>query len=143
MKGRFTMNTRIKMRGWHREDKIFYRVYGFNFVTDTIYRDKFPFGQQEPLNSIHVVEDSLLKYDVDFWSGIRDKYARDVYENDFLYHRDDGLSVVFYPYNHKLGPFGFAPDKINTHYTYGEPYLYELVGNTYENPELIKTYNEQ
>ena len=68
------------------------------------------------------------------YSGLRDKTTKKIYEGDILKHEDGRLSVIEYDAPHfvlRHNPVGDSdfPSKKN---------VFEIIGNIYENPELLK-----
>ena len=85
-----------------------------------------------------------LKIDLDkqhwIWmqfTGLKDKNGKEIYEGDYLQHADgevsvvewlDGCFVVRHFWNKKKSDCDFIAAKN----------LFEIIGNIYENPELLK-----
>ncbi|EPZ47735.1 YopX family protein [Alicyclobacillus acidoterrestris] len=69
------------------------------------------------------------------YTGLRDKYGKDIYEGDIIRSYDEfgkpfpWLSVVSYS-TQQARFMGIAPDYIN---------LQEVIGNIYENPDLLRS----
>ena len=81
------------------------------------------------------------------FTGLQDKNRRDIYEGDIVRYRDDYGTECTEPvvYSNEMALFYLkgpvAPGEPVGHWMFfheiPEDYLYEVVGNIYENPELI------
>lgn len=79
------------------------------------------------LNSIvlPITTNTVMQY-----TGLKDKNGKEIYEGDIMeydHHGDHNLSVVEFDY----GSFEWYP-------YYMDSTDFELIGNIYENPELLK-----
>ena len=104
----------IKFRVWDKQKK-------FMIKTVTIQNLTYKFAS----NKDHI----FLQY-----TGLKDKNGKEIYEGDIVYIDDEAINVVF-----EEGAF-----KVHTKYD-GDWLLSELdlsnlevIGNIYENPELLK-----
>lgn len=72
------------------------------------------------------------------FTGLKDKNVAEIYEGDILNHKKQGLRTVKYGNKH-FDYAGFTLE--NTEgmtNTLQNPHIYEVIGNVYENPELLK-----
>lgn len=101
----------IKFRAWMKESK------SMIFLTATAFGD--------------LVDNHKTGFEIMQYTGLKDKNVKEIYEGDIL-KNEDGVSVVyfddgsFYPYNVVYG------DTIDYCWE-----LYEVIGNKFENPELL------
>lgn len=80
-----------------------------------------------------VIESSSVQQ----FTGLFDKNGKEIYEGDIVKGFDKGNWYVEWNEN----PAGFylvAPEKIRNRYLLGAPLELEIIGNIYENKELLK-----
>ncbi len=138
------MNREIKFRAWDKKRKNMSRVGSVEFI------DKSP--EQRPGVNVFTDEDKIRN---DHWidaenavlmqyTGLKDKNGKEIYEGDVL--ELWGISIVVW--NEDACCFQYAYHAIgrgtstggrmtNTLYKHKEK-DYEIIGNIYENPELIQ-----
>lgn len=111
----------IKFRAWHKEHKLMFEVFGFD--VNTIYP-----WQRECDPEIPIAPDAedctLMQY-----TGLKDKNGKEIYEGDIVetkysYYR------IYYFNGHWFAENDFLSDVLL------EPEC-NIVGNIYENPELV------
>lgn len=89
-------------------------------------------------------EDSDLK--IMQYTGIKDKNGKEVYEGDIIKYSSDvinsfyGTNEIFREVRFKYGMYGIKGIEDGTHIPFGNilKCQYEVVGNIYENPELLE-----
>lgn len=137
----------IKFRVWDRDDKKMYEVLSYSPKT---------FGLDKPHVGVRDIgsNDSEIKYiSTNFnliqYTGVKDKNGREIYEGDIVkstFSSIDGISIVYSDMKHS--PFNRTPStpfSVNLYpsgecciWRYVESYDVKIIGNIYENPELVE-----
>ncbi|EFV98110.1 phage conserved hypothetical protein TIGR01671 [Streptococcus agalactiae ATCC 13813] len=127
-----------------------YSIDGFKSSERKIYRcsladDEFRSGR---LETFHFVEDNLDNYILMQSTGLKDKEETEIFEGDVVRHIDfllnnETVNKVYF----KDGLFMY--DVVVDEYTYDVPIgeiiensIVEVIGNIYENPELLESVEE-
>lgn len=122
----------IKFRAWHKEKKIIGEVLGVDILHKEIY---FSNGDVDCYGFSDFKYIELMEY-----TGLKDKNEKEIYEGDIVKLRNNhGIGVVKY-YN-EWGAFVAENVKFKPSVVLGMNYCkedIEVIGNIYENPELIK-----
>ncbi len=72
------------------------------------------------------------------YTGLKDKNGTEIYEGDVLSHRLQGKRKVIYPLSNTFAGFGLVDGEGKKNTLNDSNVLYEVIGNTYENPELLE-----
>ena len=115
----------IKFRAWHKQEKDMYHFINFSGVNDYYNGDLMTLKCGFPDELV------LMQY-----TGLKDKNGKEIYEGDivrreFTKYRKTVFSkmkVVKFGYKHRYSGYGLAK----------ETKTYKVIGNIYENPELLK-----
>ena len=123
-----------KFRAWTEEGKVmYYNVYPFKDGTLLLSYDGFAFDEV-PASDFILMQST----------GLKDKNGKEIFEGDIVKYkagRDTFTEEV--AYNKSLAGFGVVDADANIILTFGELTEYidlispEVVGNKYENPELL------
>lgn len=108
----------IKFRAWDEGQK--YMAYQGAPDIETLQSFMFHFGDKE-----------LMQY-----TGLNDKNGKEIYEGDIF--RDDAWTVIRAVIEFEQGTFGWWSDGGEEFIELRECKNIEVVGNIYENPELLK-----
>ena len=73
------------------------------------------------------------------YTGLKDRNGKEIYEGDVLDHPMQGKRVVYYPFNERVASYGLREISTGMCSTLQDSHrVYEIIGNIYENPELLK-----
>ena len=132
----------IKFRAWDKQTKRLFQVqtlqfYGANNTVDACWTNGVDFDGEstlgEPeLNNLHNLE--LMQY-----TGLKDKKGVEIYEGDILFHPLQGRRKVYYPYSERVASYGLRDIDNGFGSTLQDSHaVWEIIGNIYENPELLE-----
>lgn len=141
----------IKFRAWDRKAKVMFPVHEMKFgkisnKLDSYYgvdihdKDSDFYGVVSYGGSIYKKTGNPLlpKFELMQYTGLNDKNGKEIYEGDFVKgtHRIDEDWTLQYQTIFRNGCFMFGG--WNTHEFFNKFQNIEIIGNIYENPELIK-----
>lgn len=127
----------IKFRAWDKEFAEMNRVTSINFI-DEFNKNKGYEGVvylEGYIDAIPLSEIELMQY-----TGLKDKNGKEIFEGDILLYLRKSKRIVSY----KNGAFIRYYENYNEYLLYDsfieDGYLtdYEVIGNIYENPELLE-----
>ena len=122
----------IKFRAWHKEEKIMGEVLGIDILHKEIFFLNEDVDRYEHTDFKDI---ELMQY-----TGLKDKNNKEVYEGDIVKLRaNHGIGVI--KYYDEWGAFVVEYIKPRPLTVLGMSYYkedIEVIGNIYENPELIK-----
>jgi uncharacterized phage protein (TIGR01671 family) len=134
------MNREIKFRAWDKIDKKMYYNVGVSVNGTQVYENEFI-----PENIILDRGQEVL-IPLQF-TGLKDKNSKEIYEGDILNQKlekttEDHWTVCgslgFYPENAKIVEWDRDGWYLGSWRLSGELRYLEVIGNIYENPELLK-----
>jgi uncharacterized phage protein (TIGR01671 family) len=119
------MNREIKFRAWDKKEKRMLPVDAVNFFNKSIVSNRAR-GEHSG-GQLGFIEVELMQY-----TGLKDKNGKEIYEGDIIKSGNGALGVV------KWRHFGFEQDMIKTLGWWVIQEDGEVIGNIYENPELLE-----
>ncbi|MBP3970031.1 hypothetical protein KAF80_13390 [Bacillus sp. WL1] len=123
----------IKFRAWVLEDEFDNNCKLNPYMEDNVESFTDPFEEHREGRIV------LMQY-----TGLKDKNGKEIYEGDIVSRHEGGIHFQEEPLAEhvvKWGNFGWLPFEIGEGYqkcVYGEIYEFIVIGNIYENPELLK-----
>ena len=122
----------IKFRAWHKEKKIMGEVLGIDILHKEIF---FSNEDVDCYEHTDFKDIELMEY-----TGLKDKNNKEIYEGDIVTLHNSKYKVIF---NSKEAGFVLRDDEfeMNIPFTNNNNKRMEIIGNIYENPELLKEYN--
>ena len=129
------MNREIKFRAWHKEKKIIGEVLGIDILHKEIF---FSNEDVDCYEHTDFKDIKLMQY-----TGLKDKNNKEIYEGDIVKLRaNHGIGVI--KYSDEWGAFVVEYIKPRPLAVLGMNYYkedIEVLGNIYQNPELLKENN--
>lgn len=137
----------IKFRAWDRKAKKMFPVHEMKFDkisnklesyygVDIWDKDSDFYGDVSYGGSVHKKTGNPLlpKFEIMQYTGLKDKNGNEVYEGDII-KLLDGIDIVEFKCGGFMSKKGymFLDDYFSMH-----GWLYEVIGNIYENPELLE-----
>jgi len=143
------MNREIKFRVWDKKDNLMSRPFGLgyrNIVTEDEYYicDDSDLSAEEievmeytglkDKNGVEIYEGDIVERNMDFWSDSRDIGGRQYIKKQLIYQIQWGKWCYV-----KLDKGGKLP---HSAFDIIEAREYEIIGNIFENPELLEENND-
>lgn len=118
----------IKFRAWHKEEKIMGEVLGIDILHKEIF---FSNGDVDCYGFSDFKYIELMQY-----TGLKDKNNKEIYEGDIITLHNSKYKVIF---NIEGARFVLRNDEFELEITFinHNNERMEIVGNIYENPELL------
>ncbi|TLE13759.1 hypothetical protein LS72_009615 [Helicobacter apodemus] len=131
----------LDFRVWDISKKIYYNNLEFSMMPG----DKKTFSINLGIIFAKNVESASMlssNYEVELYTGLKDKSGNKIYEGDIIAHCVDGGGVEYYSkieFNHKRGMFEFVCIEHPVISDFSSPLnpSIEVIGNIHENPKLL------
>lgn len=126
------MKREIKFRAWNKKDKVMVDVAAINFG---------PSGCWSLIEDAYDAELQLAdSYELMQYTGLKDKNGREIYEGDVLdigLRNQDGKPIIA-PVSYETYSAGYVLDNGGNGIWQRLTKECEVIGNTFENPELLE-----
>ena len=118
----------IKFRAWDKINKEIFNVESINFQERRVYKDVVSYRK---FNDIELMQ----------YTGLKDKNGKEIYEGDIVIHHSKMHKIIF---NTEKARFVLRDDEFELEipFTNNNNKRMEIVGNIYENPELLGDKND-
>lgn len=118
----------IKFRAWVKEKKAIFEVISIDYVTK-----KVTYLLEKVGHLLNIRHDKFNDVELMQYAGLKDMRGKEIYEGDILF---ESFSEEYFKVIFENGSFRAEDDKYSLDL---EDYAHicEVVGNIYENPELI------
>ncbi|WP_339002902.1 YopX family protein [Fusobacterium polymorphum] len=118
----------IKFRAWDKINKEMFNVESINFQERRVYKDVVSYRK---FNDIDIME----------YTGLKDKNNKEIYEGDIITLHNRKYKVIF---NAEEARFVLRDDEfeLEISFTNNNNKRMEIVGNIYENSELLGDKND-
>lgn len=129
----------MNFKAWNKKTKKMYYIDGFRKSLNTIYRSHLATSEfRTTIQTIHYVEDNLNDYELIESTGLHDGKGREIYVNDILKvqsapHFPEHIGIAI-----PLKEIQCIENIKTGNEIQLEDLYYEVIGNSYENPELAK-----
>ena len=115
-----------KQTAWKREKTAYYNGM---FITTGIHYISGKAGENEELEEYEVIPETVGQY-----TGLTDKNGKKIFEGDIVKVSNKFIDYVVFD----CGCFNMERQVMNYEFTYQDFKNIEVIGNIYDNPELLK-----
>lgn len=129
------MMREIKFRAWDRERQIMRRVFAINFDFDEAYICR---NNPSDCITIDIKQDSVIMQ----FTGLCDKNGKEIYEGDIVRLFYEMIEMVGYIKQSDNGEWLVWKDERNYLGAYDNRNRIVVIGNIYENPNLLEIKND-
>ncbi|MCK1246250.1 YopX family protein [Streptococcus uberis] len=123
----------IKFRAWDKKLEMMIDVVSIDFIEKTLIGEHWEYGYTVPIS----FSDAILMQS----TGLFDENGVEVFEGDILYYPEQDEDNYGYIEFDK-DRLAFVLDNGFEKFVYGEYGMSYIVGNIYENPELLESVEE-
>ena len=132
------MSREIKFKVWCNENEQFIQFNKMGFLEDGSLWYVQGIDENEEETDPPYFENQndweLMQY-----TGLKDKNGVEIYEGDILFHPLQGRRKVFYPYSETVASYGLRDIDNGFGSTLQDSHaIWEVIGNIYENKELLE-----
>ena len=122
----------IKFRAWDKKKNNWFGDYGADLYIEL--NGTINFGWNGETMDDYTGRIILMQY-----TGMKDKNGIEIYEGDILFHPLQGKRQVYYPYSEHVASYGLRDIDSGFGSTLQDSHaVWEVIGNIYENKELLE-----
>lgn len=136
------MTREIKFRAWDKKEKFMYFFHDPHFEYE--YRQMVLYWSNKR-NEFELEFCGKENIEIMQYTGLKDKNSKEIYEGDIIFDEDGEYSkTVVISQAEEPDPIGFFAKDIYTDESYALCEVDgEIIGNIYENPELLSSIKER
>jgi uncharacterized phage protein (TIGR01671 family) len=125
------MSREVKFRAWHKRVKKLYPVIGINWDNATKFRLVGDFSTGSSIGHEYEYDSEIILMQ---YTGLTDKNGNEIYEGDILKYHNGRLSKpIEFPKD-----YTWLATRIAMFAKGNKPSAVEVIGNIYENPDLLR-----
>ncbi|EJS63436.1 YopX family protein [Bacillus cereus] len=119
----------IKFRAWVLQDEVDGEYIAAEYMEDNVESFHDPLYEHKQGNVV------LMQY-----TGLKDKNGKEIYEGDILKEKDIVTKVVFHDFRWQEKLISSPRNHLKNYFPFRDtlPFTAVVIGNIYENPELVK-----
>ena len=122
------MNDRFRIRAWHEPTQKMFEVHCF--TAEQVFENTLDGVGTSPTNPANTNDCVLMQC-----TGLKDMTGRLIYEGDVVALNDDEIAVI--SWSDVIARFVIENEDVQADFDNFYPYELEIVGNIYENPQLL------
>lgn len=118
----------IKFRAWDIQNKKWYPLPDWGIC------EANAVGKED--GTMELTNDDFFTWSQ--YTGLKDKNGKEIYEGDVVFHHNKKYSIEYATCRYKLRRIIQGDKEGRMETLHEHPHEFEIIGNIYENPELLK-----